>query len=431
MEFKKTVIIIGGGWSGIGVAGSLAYHNFDDYILLEQTDCVGGFLKYHTYDSVRMHDLSRLYKTPQHLLDKYKDHFLLQSEVPVYLREYADYYGISNHAILQFKVTKISHQENNEYSWRIIGVNLKEELERTYICKYLCIATSYCRVPQVPKNLMKSMNLFKRKIIHSAEYKNPSDFDQSNYRKILIIGGGHSSSEIATELTNAGFHITIAYRSGQYFMKQQDWTPYLSNQTIEKSLQYWEYSMADEKFNDVLNTFNEKFLEKIYPINDEVHWTMPHLKPASFIVLHKKTFIDDNHFLDLLQQRSIEVRGSVREIVEEGVIFENSPDIQQFDGIILCTGFSHGLEQFLDNADHYLSNHRYPHLPPEKSSLPITDGRCKSLTEANLYFPGFDYGINQRVDFALYSWYVGERILHDILRDDYIPKLDPSKFVKD
>ena len=428
MEFKKSVIIIGGGWSGIGVAGSLAYHNFDNYILLEQANGFGGFWKRHTYESVRMHDLSRLYKTPNDLLEKYKDHFLLQFEVPIYLKEYADYYNISNHTIFEFKVTQISHQEDEEFCWTVTGISLSDDIERTYTCKYLCIATSYCRVPFIPENIKKSMNCFKGKLIHSADYKNPSSFDISKHRRILIIGGGHSSSEISTELTDVGFQVTIAHRGGQYFMRQQDWTPYLSNQTIEKSLQYWGYSMVDEKFKEILDTFDEEFSKKLYHINEEIHWTIPSLKPASFIILHKKTFIDDTHFFDLLLNKSIEIKGSVREIIEEGVLFEKQSEICEFDGIVLCTGFSHGLEQFLNDANQYLSSHRYPHLPPEKSFLPMTDGRCKSVIKRNLYFPGFDYGINQRVDFALYSWYVGERILNDIFGNDFIPELSPSNF---
>lgn len=300
MEFKKSVIIIGGGWSGIGVAGSLAYKNFNDYILLEQTDCFGGFWKHHTYDSVRMHDLSRLYKTPDDLSHKYKNRFLLKSEVPIYLQQYADYYGISNHTTFGFKVTRISNQENEEFCWTITGICLNENVERTYMCKYLCIATCYCRVAIIPENLMKSMDRFKGKIIHSDDYKNPSNFEILKHQKILIIGGGHSSAEISTELVDAGFHVTIAHRGGQYFMKEHDWTPYLSNQTIEKSLEYWRYSMADENFQDILDIFNEQFSEKIYNINNEYHWRIPSLRPASFIVLHKKTFIDDTHFFDLL-----------------------------------------------------------------------------------------------------------------------------------
>lgn len=428
MESKKAVIIIGGGWSGIGVAGSLAFYNFDDYMLLEQTECLGGFWKNYTYDSVRMHDLSRLYKTPQHLSDKYKDHFLLQSEVPIYLKEYAEYYGILSHTIFEFKVKRISHQEDNEFCWRVKGINLNDNSERVYLCKYLCISTSYCRVPFIPENITKSMASFRSKIIHSADYKNPSSFDIEKHRKILIIGGGHSSAEISTELTDAGYHVTIAHRGGQYFMQQNDWTPYLSSRTIENSLKYWQYSMADENFKEILNLFDEQFTEKLYHINSEINWAVPSLRPASFIILHKKTFIDDAHLFDLLQNKSIIVKGSVREIVRDGVIFENKAEIEVFDGIILCTGFSHGLEQFLDDAHHYLSDHRYRHLPPEKSSLPMTDGRCKSLTKNNLYFPGFDYGINQRVDFALYSWYIGERILVDIIGNTFMPELCPTKF---
>ena len=76
-------------------SGSLAYYGFDDYLLLEQSDSIGGFWKSSTYDSVRMHDFSRLYKTPEDLLDKYNDRFLTKFDVPIYLEEYAKYYQIS------------------------------------------------------------------------------------------------------------------------------------------------------------------------------------------------------------------------------------------------------------------------------------------------------------------------------------------------
>ncbi|CAM4757311.1 unnamed protein product [Rotaria magnacalcarata] len=217
-----------------------------------------------------------------------------------------------------------------------------------------------------------------------------------NRQQAAVING-----KISTELADAEFHVTIVYHSGQYFMRQQDWTPYLSNQTIEKSLEFWKYWMEDENFN-------EKFSEKIYHINHEINWDIPSLKPASFIVLHKKTFIDDDHFFELTQQKVIEIKGSVREIVGEGVIFDQN-------------------QMLKNDANQYLSNHRYLHLPSEKSRLPITDGRCNSATKKNLYFPGFDYGINQRVDFALYLWYIGERILSDIMGSNFTPELSPSK----
>ena len=79
----------------------------------------------------------------------------------------------------RLKVIRITHEE---FCWKIIGFDLNENVERRYICKYLCIATSYCRIPFIPLNLQKFFNYFQG--------------------KILLIGGGHSSSEISTELTD-------------------------------------------------------------------------------------------------------------------------------------------------------------------------------------------------------------------------------------
>lgn len=407
MVIKKLVVIIGGGWSGVGVAGSLSHYNIDDYLLLEQNDCFGGFWKNHTYDSVRMHDLSRLYKTPSSILEKYKNKCLNRMEVISYLHEYAEHYGVQNHTLWNFKATNVLNN-GEEFAWVIKGIDSSGN-QQTIACKYLCIATSYCRLPFIPNILKDSMNQFQGPIIHSYAYKNPSTFSNLNGKRILIIGGGHSASEIATELADSGFQVTISYRSGQYFMKQEDWTSYLLNQTLEKSLEYFKYSMNDKEFTNLLENYNQQFSSKILDINDSISWIKPSLPPASFLVLHKKTFIDDQHFFDLLLSGKIKMTRDVLQITKNGVLFSNN-ETGEYDGIVLCTGFRPGLEEFLEDAEKYLSSHRFPSLPPEKFPLPQTDGRCKSLTTANLYFPGFDYGINQRVDFGVYAWYVGERI---------------------
>ena len=416
---KKSVIIIGAGWSGIGVAGALAFNNFEDYMILEQTECFGGFWKYHTYDSVRMHDMSRLYKTPEHLA--HKNHFLTREEVPTYLSQYAQHYGIEKKTLFGTKVIRI-YQDGED--WIVECLQNDSTTKITFSTTHLCIATSYCRMQFIPEILKSSMKKFTGKILHSDDYKRPTDFP-STCKSILIIGGGHSASEISTELTDAGFHASIAHRGGQYFMKQSDWSSYLSKQNLKKSLDSWRYSMADLEFKDLVESYDKEFGRQVLSINDRVGWKVPNLEPASFILFQKKTFIDDDHFLDLLQNGTIRVIDTVREIIEDGVILMDSQKMK-FDGIILCTGFQHGIGEFLEDSESYLSSHRYAHLPPERTMLPLTDGRCTSTVKKNLYFPGFDYGINQRVDFALYSWNIGEKILSQILGEKFTPEIYKS-----
>jgi thioredoxin reductase len=411
-SIHKSIIIIGAGWSGVGVAGSLASHNIDDYIILEQKESFGGFWREFTYDSVRMHDLSRLWQTPTEIAEKYKDQFLNRIQVTEYLREYAEYYKISTKAQFNFQVTKVDHIQN--FGWQISGVNTVNKTDHTYTCTYLCIATSYCRVPFIPSILKESKQIYQGQIMHSAHYKNPQSFSKlPTGSKILIIGGGHSASEIGTELADSGFKVVISYRSGQYFMRQSDWTTYLEQQTVDKAMKSWDCCMADAHFTDLLYQYNTRFSSLLYEINEEINWPKPDLPPASFLVLHKKTFIDDPHFFEQLERGKITAMGPVERICTTGAKFVNG-ECLDFDGIMLCTGFRPGLDEFLANAESYTSLHRFAHLPPEKFPLPLTDGRCKSLVKPNLFFPGFDYGINQRVDFAVYSWHVGEQIVKDI-----------------
>ena len=83
------------------------------------------------------------------------------------------------------------------------------------------------------------------------------------------------------------------------------WTPGLSNQAIQKSLQYWNYSMNDIQFKQLLDKFDQQFSEEIYTRSNDVNWTIPSLQPTSFIVLHEKTFTDDLHFIPSTEGRVI------------------------------------------------------------------------------------------------------------------------------
>lgn len=148
----------------------------------------------------------------------------------------------------------------------------------------------------------------------------------------------------------------------------------LAQQNVEKSEECWKWCMADSQFTAVLDQYNAQFASQLYNINDDIHWPAPSLPPASFLVLHKKTFIDDTHFLTLVQSKKIHIVGPVAEITKTGVKFlqqqqqhkqqpESSDMTRDFDGIVLCTGFRPALEDFLVDAEQYLSTHRFalPH----------------------------------------------------------------------
>ena len=73
--------------------------------------------------------------------------------------------------------------------------------------------------------------------------------------------------------------------------------------------------MNDIQFKQLLDKFDQQFSEEIYTRSNDVNWTIPSLQPTSFIVLHEKTFTDDLHFIQLIEKKSILIKGNVQDIL--------------------------------------------------------------------------------------------------------------------
>lgn len=78
------------------------------------------------------------------------------------------------------------------------------------------IATGRNRVPQVPQWLLSGPASIE--VLHSSEFQRPSTFDG---RRVLVVGGGNSGTEIAHLLSSAGVDTTISIRTMPVFAKRE------------------------------------------------------------------------------------------------------------------------------------------------------------------------------------------------------------------
>jgi hypothetical protein len=107
--------------------------------------------------------------------------------------------------------------------------------------------------------------------------------------------------------------------------------------------------MADEKFKEILDTFDEQFSENIHDINNEIHWIIPLLGPASFIMLHKKTFIGDPHFFDLPKKTSqLKLKEVLEKLLEERLDLKIN---QKFESLM---GLCYALDFYMDWNNSYM-----------------------------------------------------------------------------
>ena len=436
------IIIIGGGWSGIGTAASLKANNVNDYLILEKGNCFGYFWS-KLYDNIKMNTFKhRLWHSPISIeengqIPAYRD----KNNVLHYLLSYSKYYDIDKNVQFNTNVTNIKYNEENK-QWII---EIDNDFNKKINCDYLVIATSINNSPYIPN--IKNMEKFNGKMIHSFEYKNAKQFDDNDdekNKKYLIIGCGNSSIEIAGEIKSYNKDLNdvdILIRSGRHFTKET--TKYRFESILDKICSPSPFS-EESLINDNLISCNDlkfhldiiqfdKFTDfMIFKDMTKFGIPKPKLSPTADHYYNKKLTIVDRNTIPLIKKKEINIINNkgIKQFTENGDIQFDDGTIKKYDIIIFGTGYRHNLNNLFETELwNKLSTKKfnYPRnelieilknkgikesiIPNERSyKWPLLNGRCRSKIYDNLYFAGFDQGYLGGLTIGLYSWAIGEEI---------------------
>ena len=92
-----SVLIVGSGFAGLGMAIRLKQAGIDDFVLLEQADDVGGTWRDNHYPGCACDVPSQLYSFSFEPWPKWTRDFAPQGEILEYLQHCADKYGLRPH----------------------------------------------------------------------------------------------------------------------------------------------------------------------------------------------------------------------------------------------------------------------------------------------------------------------------------------------
>ena len=100
-----SVVIIGTGFGGIGMAIELKRAGFDDIVLLEKGDDIGGVWRENTYPGAGCDIPSPYYSFSYAPNPDWPMRFSLRADIHAYMRRTADKYGITPHIRFNSEVT--------------------------------------------------------------------------------------------------------------------------------------------------------------------------------------------------------------------------------------------------------------------------------------------------------------------------------------
>src|SRR4051795_6513747 len=104
MSHDHDIVIVGSGFSGLGMAIRLKQAGIDDFVLLERADEVGGTWQANTYPGCACDVPSHLYSFSFAPNPEWTQTYSPQPEIGAYLRRCADEFGVRSHIRLNTNV---------------------------------------------------------------------------------------------------------------------------------------------------------------------------------------------------------------------------------------------------------------------------------------------------------------------------------------
>jgi putative flavoprotein involved in K+ transport len=201
---SETLVIIGGGQSGLAAAREAQLHGLRPLVLEARERPAGSWPDY--YDSLRLFSPARFSAMPDAPFPGDPDHYPTRDEVGEYLVRFAERLDVEIRTSVT--VTDVHARPGGGFLVLTAG---GEQIETAG----LVAASGSFDNPYLPQ--LPGQDRFGGRILHAAEFRSPKAFAGE---RVVVVGGGNSAVQIAFDLAEVAT-TTIASRSPLQFVAQR------------------------------------------------------------------------------------------------------------------------------------------------------------------------------------------------------------------
>jgi cation diffusion facilitator CzcD-associated flavoprotein CzcO len=340
-------IVVGAGPAGLASAASMGALGLKATVL-EKANAVGSVWRRH-YDRLHLHTDRGHSGLPGLAMPRTYPTYPSREQVVEYLEGYAAHFRIQ--PAFDTAVLKITR----EGSLWIADTNRGAVSAPVFV-----IATGWADFPYRP--LWPGADAFRGNLIHSSEYRNTAPYLG---RRVLVVGFGNSGGEIALDLADARIDTTLAVRGPvQILPRDLLGIPILTWAIAQNNLP-----------TRIVDFINAPVIRLAVGPIERFGLKRAGKGPRRMIEEDGRVPLLDVGTLAKIRDGSIKVRGGIDHFTPDGVVFSNQA-AQQFDAVILATGFRPDLRGLLPNVDGVLS----------REGKPLVTGQATN--EPGLYFCG-------------------------------------------
>jgi hypothetical protein len=195
--------VIGAGPVGLAVAKALKEHNIP-YVEFEADNELGGNWYHGVYETTHIISSRKTTEYADYPMPLNYPDFPSVKQMLAYLKQFADAFDLRPNIEFNAKVTAVTPRDDELWNVQVNGKDW-----RTFKGVVVCNGHHWDRrFPKYPGR-------FDGEFIHSKDYKRP---EQLLNKRVLVIGGGNSACDIASEAARVGSYCAISIRRGYWFL---------------------------------------------------------------------------------------------------------------------------------------------------------------------------------------------------------------------
>ncbi len=335
---KYETLIIGTGFSGIGLAIKLKQANHHDFVILEKADSVAGVWRDNTYPGAACDVPSHLYSFSFEPNPNWSRRYSPQSEIKAYLENCVAKHQLNEH--IEFKHEVVSAKfDQDKGVW-----DVTTKCGTQYQATYLIPAMGQLSLPAIPS--IKGVENFKGDSFHTAHW--PVDYDFSN-KSVAVIGTGASAIQLVPVIAKEAKQIHLLQRTAPYILHKPD-KEYSPSQI--KRFNRWPWLLKLSRLSVYLiHEFRsiafggQQSMRKL----PQLQWKMQMQKiikePAlrkkltpNYQIACKRVLISDNYYA-ALNLPNVKLSTETIDTISNGGINTRDGELLGVDTIIYATGF--------------------------------------------------------------------------------------------
>jgi cation diffusion facilitator CzcD-associated flavoprotein CzcO len=227
-DIEYYVIIIGTGFSGLGMAIKMNKLGMDNYILIERHGHVGGTWYANQYPGCACDVPSNLYSFSFEPNPKWSYYFSRQPEIREYLEYCTDKYNLRRHIYFNTTVTELKWLKDQQL-WQV--TTQWNDQKDIFYARSVVLGSGLLSTPSYPTDIA-GIDKFQGEMCHTAEWNGRIEFKN---KRVAVIGTGASAIQVIPEIQKMDVSELIVFQR----------TPPWVIPRIDRCLNDWEKNLLE------------------------------------------------------------------------------------------------------------------------------------------------------------------------------------------